>query len=392
MPQHRLAAAGVELGDPVPLDVRLAAEAELLLHRDLDRQAVAVPAGLAGHVVALHGPVAREDVLEHPGLDVVHAGRAVRGRRALVEHPGRVAGALLQAALEDLVGAASARAPRAPASAGRRGPAAARGALSLPFLHRRPMEGRAVAGPRYHPPWVPVRTPRSCRARRVYSAPGAFLPGLRGDLHAGQAPGLPPPPGRCWLRPALLVPIDAFSTSSVAALATGIRAGRPRLGSWSDVGAGVEGRGDSRRPAGDRRPRRRRGRAARGGRGPGVQPARPAEHADLPRHRRRHRRGRARAPVRQRRPRPDPRPGRARRDPHRGRPDHPVDRRPPGRPARRRAVHARGRGQRRGHRRCSRRAAGHQLADRRAARRDRLLHRRGRGVLHAPRCSGCRPG
>ena len=52
----------------------LAGEAELLLDRELDRQAVAVPAGLAGDVVALHGLEPREDVLEDAGLDVVGAG------------------------------------------------------------------------------------------------------------------------------------------------------------------------------------------------------------------------------------------------------------------------------------------------------------------------------
>lgn len=103
VPGDRVAALGVELGDAVLLDVRLAGEAQLLLDGQLDRQAVAVPASLAGDVVALHGPVAREDVLEDPGLDVVRAGHAVGGRRALVEDPLRAALGLLQAALEDLL-------------------------------------------------------------------------------------------------------------------------------------------------------------------------------------------------------------------------------------------------------------------------------------------------
>src|SRR3712207_9387816 len=45
VPHDRLAAAGVELGDAVALDVGLAGEAELLLDGDLHRQAVTVPAG-----------------------------------------------------------------------------------------------------------------------------------------------------------------------------------------------------------------------------------------------------------------------------------------------------------------------------------------------------------
>ena len=156
-----LAAAGVELGDAVRLDLALDPEAELLLHGQLDGQAVAVPAGLARDVVALHRPVAREQVLEDARLDVVGARHAVGGRRALVEHPRLAALGLLQAALRTR----RAR-PRTPARRGR-GPAG------------RPARGRwhrsggtsATAGPpglvvsggtstrlrldpRYHPPWV----------------------------------------------------------------------------------------------------------------------------------------------------------------------------------------------------------------------------------------------
>ena len=84
--EHRLAALLVELGDAVALDVVLGLEPELLLDRDLHRQAVAVPAALALDVLAEHRLVAGEDVLEHAGEHVVRAGAAVRGRRALVEH------------------------------------------------------------------------------------------------------------------------------------------------------------------------------------------------------------------------------------------------------------------------------------------------------------------
>ena len=64
--EHRLAAALVELGDPVGLDLRLRGDPELALDLELDRQPVAVPAGLARHVVTAHRLVARVDVLEHP--------------------------------------------------------------------------------------------------------------------------------------------------------------------------------------------------------------------------------------------------------------------------------------------------------------------------------------
>ena len=55
----------------------LVGEAQLLLDLDLHRQAVAVPAALAGDVVAPHGLEAGEEVLEHPGPHVVQA-RACR--------------------------------------------------------------------------------------------------------------------------------------------------------------------------------------------------------------------------------------------------------------------------------------------------------------------------
>src|SRR6185436_4614547 len=101
VPLHGLAAPRVELRDAVRLDVGLALEAQLLLDRELHREAVTVPAALAADLVALHGPEPREDVLERAGLDVVGAGAPVGGRRTLVEGP-RLAG-LLQALLEDPV-------------------------------------------------------------------------------------------------------------------------------------------------------------------------------------------------------------------------------------------------------------------------------------------------
>ena len=53
--EHRLAAALVELGDPVGLDLGLRGDPELPLDLQLDGQAVAVPAGLARHPMAAHG-------------------------------------------------------------------------------------------------------------------------------------------------------------------------------------------------------------------------------------------------------------------------------------------------------------------------------------------------
>src|SRR4029079_6119053 len=85
--EHGLPALLVELGDPVRLDLVLFLDAERALDLQLDRQPVAVPAGLARHAVAAHRAVPRVDVLEDAREDVVRARSPVRGRRALVEAP-----------------------------------------------------------------------------------------------------------------------------------------------------------------------------------------------------------------------------------------------------------------------------------------------------------------
>ena len=231
VPDHGLAALGVELGDAVRLDVLLAGEAELLLDRELDRQAVAVPAGLAGDVVALHGPEAREDVLEDAGLDVVGAGHAVGGRRALVEHPLGPALGLLEARGEDRRARARTRARRARARAGRPGrapggtsafvigDASSGGRCCLPTEGREPRPCRRL--PRYHPPW-----PAGARAHREPPHWGRdagstgllrplFFRRLRGDLRVALAPGLPPSPGRSVAAYAATRPHPRFSLRPV---------------------------------------------------------------------------------------------------------------------------------------------------------------------------------
>ena len=100
--EDRLAAALVELLDPVGLDLLLRGDPELLLDRDLDGQPVAVPAALALDVVAAHRLVARVDVLEDPREHVVGARAAVGGRRPLVEHPLRAALPAAQRLVEDV--------------------------------------------------------------------------------------------------------------------------------------------------------------------------------------------------------------------------------------------------------------------------------------------------
>ena len=101
---HRLPAQPGELGDAhLFLDLALGGDAQLLLHLDLDRQAVGVPAGLPGDGVPPHGPVAAEQVLVGPGPDVMEPGAPVGSRRALVKHPGLGAVPQFHRPLEDAV-------------------------------------------------------------------------------------------------------------------------------------------------------------------------------------------------------------------------------------------------------------------------------------------------
>ncbi len=101
---HRLAAQPGELGHPhLFLDLVLGGDPELLLDLDLDREAMGVPARLARHGESPHGAVAAEEVLVHPGPDVVKAGAAVGSRRPLVEDPGLGVLPGLDGAFEDAV-------------------------------------------------------------------------------------------------------------------------------------------------------------------------------------------------------------------------------------------------------------------------------------------------
>ena len=164
--ERRLAAGGVELGDAVALDVALGREAELLLHGELHRQPVAVPAGPTRHVVPAHRPEPGEEVLEGAGLDVVGAGRAVRGGRALVEDPGLALGRLLERAAEDV-----ALVPalenllldrRQVDAGGQGGEARAHGCPSVWCAGDLPTLQSAARAPTGHVTWADARTRGGC--------------------------------------------------------------------------------------------------------------------------------------------------------------------------------------------------------------------------------------
>ena len=231
--EYRFTAALVEGRDAVGLDRLLARQPEFLLDRHLDRQPVAVPARLARNVEALHGLEPGEDVLEDPGLDVVHAWRAVGRRRSLVEGPQRSRGRLLQGALEHLAVLPS---PEHLVLHGgqvdRRGqgreaacvvrvrhvgwpPAVRRAACRRPPV-RVAGGTKTAGGGSAVPPSLAVSAPGGTRPTPLQF----LLPVLLGVScssggsgviwSAGQAPGLAPSPGRCGPRSAAAVPINAL--------------------------------------------------------------------------------------------------------------------------------------------------------------------------------------
>src|SRR3954469_11361080 len=98
--ENALPGAGIELLHTEAFNILLAAELELLLHLDLDREAVGVPPRDAGDRLTPHGVKAADEVLDRSRENVVDAGAAVGRGRALVEHERRSPGPLLQRALK----------------------------------------------------------------------------------------------------------------------------------------------------------------------------------------------------------------------------------------------------------------------------------------------------
>src|SRR5699024_5636487 len=85
------------------LDLALVGDAQLLLRLQLGRKAVAVPAEDARDVVAGHGAVARDDVLDVASEQVAVVRQAIGERRTVVEDVFLVALAVVKAGLEGVV-------------------------------------------------------------------------------------------------------------------------------------------------------------------------------------------------------------------------------------------------------------------------------------------------
>ena len=83
--EHLAAAGFVELIDAKLLDFGNASEAQFVLHERFNRKAVAVPTETARNLLALHGPVTRNDVLDGTGKQVTVVRKARCKRRAIVE-------------------------------------------------------------------------------------------------------------------------------------------------------------------------------------------------------------------------------------------------------------------------------------------------------------------
>ena len=85
---HALLALRDKGGNAVLLNLLLAVNVQKLFHLQLHRQAVGVPAGLAGHHFSLHGLIAGKQVLKGAGFGVADVGLAVGGGGAVIKGIG----------------------------------------------------------------------------------------------------------------------------------------------------------------------------------------------------------------------------------------------------------------------------------------------------------------
>ena len=89
---------------PVGFDLFLPVQTQFLLDRNLDGQAMGIPAGLPGNVLPLHGLVAGNHILDDPGQDMADMGLAIGGRGAVIEGIGLPLLPAVHALFEDVMG------------------------------------------------------------------------------------------------------------------------------------------------------------------------------------------------------------------------------------------------------------------------------------------------
>ena len=89
--EYRFPALLIEFLDSVFLNVLLSAHAQVLLHLDLHRKSVGIPAGPGCDLEALHPLIAVDGILQCTGHHMVNARLAVRCRRSLEENELRSA-------------------------------------------------------------------------------------------------------------------------------------------------------------------------------------------------------------------------------------------------------------------------------------------------------------
>ena len=80
----------------------LLGDAEALLHTQFHGKSVGVPSGLAVHLIALHGLIAQDGVLDGTSHHMMYARVSVGRRRSLEEYVGRTALALRNTAVEEV--------------------------------------------------------------------------------------------------------------------------------------------------------------------------------------------------------------------------------------------------------------------------------------------------
>ena len=85
------------------LDLFLSVKTQKLFDLKLDRKTVGIPAGLTRNIIALHGTVSRDHVLDNTCKNVSYVGLTVGCRRSVIEHVGLGTFTYLKALLEYIV-------------------------------------------------------------------------------------------------------------------------------------------------------------------------------------------------------------------------------------------------------------------------------------------------